>query len=89
MDSRSGFDPKHHASHKYLDGLEKTPDLILLLDTGRSEIIRRNAAIALANTGKGRKEAVIALNEQLCNVSPGLKEYFVWAIEKIKKNEVV
>jgi epoxyqueuosine reductase len=89
MDSRSGFDPKHHASHKYLDGIEKTPDLISLLDTGRSEIIRRNAAIALANTGKGRIEAVIALNEQLCNVSPGLKEYFVWAIEKIGKNEVV
>ncbi|MBC8462474.1 MAG: hypothetical protein H8D67_31270 [Deltaproteobacteria bacterium] len=48
--------------------------------------IRRNAVIALANIGNGRIEAKLALKEQLSSVSPGLKEYFEWAIEKIEKN---
>jgi len=88
-DTGAGFDSKHHASHKYLDGFEKTPDLISLLDPTHSEIIRRNAAISMANTGKGRKKAVTALKKQLGNGSLELNEYFVWAIETLEKKEVV
>ncbi len=88
VDPRSGFDPSHHASHKNLDGMERTPDLLILLTDKHPELIRRNAAIALANTGKAGKEALTALKEQLGSVSSGLKEYFTWAIEKIEKNQV-
>ena len=88
VDPRSGFDPSNHASHKNLDGMERTPALLELLTDKRPELIRRNAAIALANTSKAGTEASTALKEQLAGVSSGLKEYFTWAIEKIEKNEV-
>jgi len=84
VDPRSGFDPRHHASHKNLNGIERTPALLTLLAADRPELIRRNAAIALANIGKKRKEALTALKEQLDSASPELKEYFTWAIEKIE-----
>ena len=87
VDPRAGFDPHHHASHKHLGGLERTPDLLTLLSAERPEIIRRNAAIALANIGKGKKEALIALKEQLDDLSSGLQEYFMWSIERIEGNE--
>jgi len=87
IDPRAGFDPHHHASHKHLGGLERTPDLLTLLSAEHPEIIRRNAAIALANTGKGKNEALIALKEQLDDLSSGLQEYFMWAIERIEKKE--
>jgi len=82
IDPRSGFDPSHHVSHKNLGGLERTPYLIELLDAKHPEILRRNAAIALGNIAKGRKEAVTALKEQLGRASPELKDYFTWVIEK-------
>jgi epoxyqueuosine reductase len=85
IDPRSGFEPSHHASHKNLDGLERTPYLIELLTDKYPEILRRNAAIALSNIAKGRTEAVTALKEQLDSVSPELKEYFTWAIEILKE----
>ena len=88
VDPRSGFDPSNHASHKNLDGMERTPALLELLTDKRPELIRRNAAIALANTSKAGTEASTALKEQLAGVSSGLKEYFTWAIEKIERNEV-
>jgi len=86
-DPRAGFDPHNHASHKHLGGLERTPDLLTLLSAKHPEIIRRNAAIALANIGKGKNEALTALKEQLDDLSSGLREYFMWAIERIEKNE--
>ena len=81
VDPRAGFDSSNHASHKNLDGMERTPDLIELLTDKRPELIRRNAAIALANTSKAGPEATTALKEQLAGVSSELKEYFTWAIE--------
>ena len=67
--------------------MERTPDLLTLLTDKHPEIIRRNAAIALANTGKAGKQALTALKEQLGSLSSELKEYFTWAIEKIERNE--
>jgi hypothetical protein len=84
IDPRAGFDSRHHASHKHLDGLERTPDLIGLLSVEQPEIVRRNAAIALGNIGKGRSEVLAALKEELDGASPELKEYFLWAIERIE-----
>jgi epoxyqueuosine reductase len=87
VDPRAGFDPSHHTSHKYLNGMERTPFLPTLLAAKHPEIIRGNAAIALANIGKGRKEALMALKEQLPSLSSGLEQYFLWAIERIERNE--
>jgi epoxyqueuosine reductase QueG len=85
VDPRAGFDPQHHSSHKNLNGLERTPALLPLLTAQQPDIIRRNAAISLANIGKGRKEVVAALEEQLDNVSSGLKEYFTWALNTLER----
>lgn len=84
VDPRAGFDPRHHSSHKNLGGLERTPALIPLLEAKWPEIIRRNAAIALANIARGRKEALMALQEQLDSAPLGLKEYFTWALNVLK-----
>ena len=84
VDLRSGFDPRHHSSHKDLGGLEeRTPTLVELLAAKWPETLRRNAAIALANIGKGRKEALVALEEQSDSAPLGLKEYFAWAIKEL------
>ncbi|UCG49224.1 MAG: epoxyqueuosine reductase [Phycisphaerales bacterium] len=85
IDPRARFDPCHHESHRHLDGLERTPDLLALISAKQPEIIRRNTAIALGNIGKGRHEALVALKEQLDGISSGLKEYFIWAIERIEQ----
>jgi epoxyqueuosine reductase len=85
VDPRAGFDPYHHASHKYLDGLERTPDLLTLLTAKHPEIIRRNAAIALANIGRARNEAITALKKQIDGTASGLQEYFTWAMERIER----
>jgi len=79
-DMRSGFEPEHHASHKNLGGLERTPQLLDILGSSYPFIIRRNASIALANIARGRKEAV----ESLIKNSDGeLKDYFCWAIQRL------
>ena len=85
IDPRAGFDPHNHASHKHLGGLGRTPDLLTLLSAEHPEIIRRNAAIALVNIGKGNNKALTALKEQLDDLPSGLQEYFMWAIERIEK----
>jgi epoxyqueuosine reductase len=85
IDPRAGFDSCHHASHRHLEGLERTPNLLTLLSAKRPEIIRRNAAIALGNIGEARSGALITLKEQLDGVSPGLKEYFLWAIDRLEE----
>jgi len=86
-DPRAGFDSRYHASHRHLDGLERTPKLVGLLSAEHPEIIRRNAAIALGNIGRGRDEALAALIEYLDSASPELKEYFLWAIERIEQGD--
>ena len=83
VDPRAKFDSRHHTSHKHLDGLERTPALIPLLTAQWPDIIRRNAAIALANISKGRKEVVAALEDQLDSIPPKLKEYFTWALNTL------
>lgn len=82
-DARSGFYPKYHSSHKNLGGLEKSPKLLDLLSPDHPDIIRRNAAIALGNIGKRRREASRALKNQMGNVNDELRDYFSWAIEAL------
>ena len=79
-DPRSGFDPEHHVSHKYLGGVAKSPSLIDLVDARYPDMIRRNAIIGLANNGKGKTEALAALEKQLGNASGVLMTYLTWAI---------
>lgn len=81
-DPRAGFDPEHHSSHRDLRGLEKTPKLLPLLEESVPHLIRRNAAIALGNIGRGREEAVAALQERVETGAGWLSEYFRWALEK-------
>jgi epoxyqueuosine reductase QueG len=88
VDPRSGFDPEHHASHKYLGGLERTPVLIDILGAGYPDVVRRNAAIALANVGKGRGEALEALKASLGGAKGELREYYLWAIRILQEGIV-
>lgn len=84
-DPRSGFYPEHHSSHKNLGDLEKAPKLIDLLKPNHPDIIRRNAAIALGNKGKGEhhKKVLDSLKIQKKNTDEELRGYFSWAIEKL------
>jgi epoxyqueuosine reductase QueG len=81
-DPRSGFDSKHHSSHRNLDGFEKLPRLMHLLGGEYPDIIRRNAAIALANIDEGQKEVIEVLKEQMGGIGEELREYFCWAIKR-------
>ncbi len=58
-DHRSGFDPVNHASHKYLGGLARTPDLQDLLKHSTEFVMRRNAAIALGNIGGNEAKGIL------------------------------
>ena len=89
IDPRVCFDSQHHSSHKHLDGLERSPDLIELLGENYPEILRRNAAIALANIGKGRQEALMALKLHVDTAPAQLQGYFRWAVNVLedKKNQ--
>ncbi len=84
IDPRAGFDPRHHASHRYLDNVEKTPHLTDILGEAYPDVIRRNAAIALANVGKGKLEALAALKKHIATASGQLKEYYLWAIDVLE-----
>jgi epoxyqueuosine reductase len=84
VDPRSRFDPLHHASHKYLDNIERTPLLADILGEAYHDVIRRNASIALANIGKGRAEALEALKMSLAGAEGELRQYYLWAIDKLK-----
>jgi len=84
IDLRAGFDSRHHASHRYLDDIERTPHLTDILSEAYPDVIRRNAAIALANIGKGRKEALAALKEHIASASGELKQYYLWAISVLE-----
>ncbi|MHC4112717.1 MAG: epoxyqueuosine reductase [Planctomycetota bacterium] len=84
VDPRSGFDSQHHASHKYLDNIERTPLLADILGEAYPDVIRRNASIALTNTGKGRVEALDALKRNLANAKGELRQYYLWAISTLQ-----
>ena len=85
VDPRAGFDPRHHASHRYLDNVERTPHLTDIISEVYPDVIRRNAAIALANIGKGRPEALAALKKHVVSVSGELKQYYLWAIDVLER----
>ena len=84
VDARSGFDSRHHASHRYLDNMERTPLLAEILRPRYPEVIRRNAAIALANLGRGRAEALEALKGALAEATGRLRRYYLWAIRTLE-----
>jgi len=87
VDPRSGFDSRHHASHKYLDNIERTPLLTDILGEAYPEVIRRNASIALANIGKGKVEASEALKTSLASAKGDLEQYYLWAISTLEDTE--
>jgi hypothetical protein len=61
---------RYHASQKHLGGLERLPRLLDLLSGDYPQIIiQRNAAIALASIGTGRKEAAKVPKNQVEDVS--------------------
>ena len=84
VDPRSCFDSQHHASHKYLDNIERTPLLTDILGEGYPDVIRRNASIALANIGKGRVEALELLKKSLAGAKGDLRDYYLWAIDTLQ-----
>jgi len=84
-DPRSGFEPEHHSSHKYLKGLDKTPELLKLLRADYPDVVRRNAAIALANIGRARKETLAALEHHSGDAGHELEHYFRWAMERLSE----
>jgi epoxyqueuosine reductase len=102
VDPRSGFDSLHHASHKYLDNIERTPLLTDILGEAYPDVIRRNASIALANIGKGvpqthsfafggpkaRVEALEALKTSLAGEKGELRQYYLWAISTLQDTEI-
>ena len=90
IDPRAGFDSRHHASHRYLDNIERTPHLTDILSEVYPDVIRRNAAIALANVGKGKRESLAALKMHIASTSEELTQYYLWAIsalEGFEKNQ--
>jgi len=87
IDSRAGFDPRHHASHRYLDNVERIPHLTDILGEAYPDVIRRNAAIALANIGQDRPEALAALKKHIASASGELKEYYLWAISALGRRK--
>ncbi|MHC4633284.1 MAG: epoxyqueuosine reductase [Planctomycetota bacterium] len=84
VDPRSGFDSRHHASHRYLDNIERIPLLTDILGEAYPDVIRRNASIALANISKGRVEALEALKTSLAGAKGRLKQYYLWAISTLE-----
>ncbi|MFC1795164.1 epoxyqueuosine reductase [Planctomycetota bacterium] len=88
VDPRCGFDSLHHASHRYLDNIERTPSLTDILGEEYPDMIRRNASIALTNIGKGRVEALEALKTSLASTKGELKHYYLWAISTLEDTEI-
>jgi epoxyqueuosine reductase QueG len=78
---RAKFEPEHHASHRLLGGVDATPGLVELLTGAYPYVIRRNAAIALGNVGKGRPEVCAALERSLAAADDSLSPYVIWALD--------
>jgi epoxyqueuosine reductase len=81
-DARSGYDSLSHSPHIYLDGLERLPRLLPLLDAGQPFLMRRNAAIVLGNIGRGDPEVLKALRHHAANTGGELKSYLLWALQR-------
>ena len=84
-DSRAGFDPEHHASHRLLGGVASVPKLLDLLGAEYPRVIRRNAAIGLGNVARGRVEAIEDLTRLAPAAGPYLEPYFRWALERVSE----
>lgn len=81
-DSRAGFDPSHHASHRTLGGLARCPDLKALLENERMPVMQRNAIIALANIGT---DGAIDIIRRYEGTNTGrLGHYRAWALDQAK-----
>lgn len=80
-DTRAGFDPSRHASHRLLGGVAPVPALLDLLQGDFPAVVQRNAAIALANVGRGRTEVVSALQRSLDSENSFVVPYVRWALE--------
>ncbi len=80
-DPRARYEPEYHETHRGLGGLTPFPELLGLLGPDRPDLVRRQAAIALANTARGDREVVAALRSQLDSCSDHLRPYFLWAID--------
>ena len=63
--------------------MARTPKLLPLLGVARPAVIRRNAAIALSNIGKGREDAIDALRENHGDTDGELRECFEWAMRMV------
>jgi epoxyqueuosine reductase len=79
-DARCGYEPASHSSHALLDGMERLPPLVPLLDPARPTLIRRNAAIVLGNIGRGQPELLRALRRHAENEEGELKDVLSWAL---------
>ena len=83
-DSRACFDAEHHASHRTMTGLQKTPDLHDLVKRESSPYeIRRTAVISLGNIGK--KEDALVLQKYMGLCDGKLDRYISWAINRISE----
>jgi epoxyqueuosine reductase len=80
-DSRAGFDPSHHGSHRTLGGLARCPDLKGLIEDDRTPVMQRNAVVALANIGT---EEAMGILRHYRDIDTGkLAEYLAWAIDRV------
>ena len=84
-DPRAGYDSAHHSSHRFLDGCERLPRLLPLLAPSQPALIRRNAAIALGNIGRGRESVGRALRRYAEEERGELRQYFLWALENVER----
>lgn len=82
-DPRAGFDPRHHASHRTLDGLTRCPDLGALVGGSNGPEMQRNAAIALANSGT--PEALEVLRQASDMELGALRPIVTWALDCVAK----
>jgi epoxyqueuosine reductase len=84
-DPRAVFEPAHHDTHRGLGGVDRFPKLATILGPDRPDNLRRQAAIALANTAPDAAVAVAALGSHLDSCGPELYDYFLWAIGKLQQ----
>ena len=81
-DPRLGFDSKHHASHRGLSGLTRTPDLAMLLAQSDDPVLIRNAIIALGNIG-GERALSLLRSARTRALGDGLSGYVESAIRRM------
>ena len=84
-DRWAGFDPDLHASHQGLGGLERFPKLVDLLGVDRADVLRRSAAIALANAPRVDQATAAALRAQMAACSDDLRTHLQWAVDQLSR----